>query len=173
MIQEANLHWRYFDTATNLIYPWYTLPCLEWLIQQDAKDWSVFEYGCGYSSIWWRANSRFVYSVDHDETWGYAMGACCRSGKLEYITHIEGTVQLWKEEPSPYDCIVVDGEYRDECVNFCRQFLKSGGYMIVDNYGQDGFPSTEVIDSLLEGWEKQVFKQPNHSQWTTAVFRKP
>jgi hypothetical protein len=166
MIQEANLHWRYIDTETNLIMPWYTLPALHWLHSQDILRWDVFEYGAGYSSIWWRVNSNTLDGIEHNESWAKAMSVrWSGDDKENYI----------KSTPTGafYDCIVVDGEWRDECVAFSRNYLKSGGYMIIDNYGQTDFPSVESVDKLLEGWEKQVFKQPNHTEWATAVFKKP
>lgn len=165
MIQESNLHWRYFETATNLILPWYTLPCLEWLTKQDVSEWNVFEYGSGYSTIWWRASCNSVSSIEMSRMWAKATGAMCVSEKTSYIRATEYRANL--------DCIIIDGEWRDECVEYSASKVIEGGYMIIDNYGQDGFPSTEVIDKLLEGWEKQVFKQPNHTDWATAVFKKP
>lgn len=165
MIQEASLHWRYVDTRSMLVMPWYTLPCLQWLEKQDVKKWIVHEYGAGYSTLWWRLNCDEVYSIEHDYKWSHSMKATFMDKKEEYI---KGRVDWF-----PGDCIIVDGEWREECVEFSRDFLKPGGFMIVDNYGQTDFPPTEKIDELLSGWGKQVFKQPNHSDWRTAVFCKP
>jgi hypothetical protein len=172
MIQECNLHWRYFDTATNLIFPWYTLPALEWLAKQDVKEWEVFEYGCGYSTIWWRANCRDIISVDHDSVWGRAMDSIVKNDKKDYV-EFPGIMFENTSNEMGFDCIIVDGQWRDDCVKYAHACVAHGGYMIIDNYGQTDFPPTEVIDKLLEGWEKQIFKQPNHTDWCTAVFQKP
>lgn len=166
MIREANLHWRYEDTESGLIMPWYTLPCLQWLKSIDIKSWSVFEYGCGYSTIWYRLNAKIVQSVDHNISWAEAMGAMHENDKLTYIKRSMISNPDW-------DLVVVDGEYRDECVEKSKIFVKPGGYIIVDNYDQEDFPPGEVIDEILKGWEKQVFNQPNHGSWKTAVFKKP
>lgn len=169
MIQEANLTWRYIDTESNLVMPWYVLPALEWLKKQDVKSWNVLEYGAGYSTIWWRLNAKQVASVDHNQEWATAMDAASLSIKESYINY----VAIFAISKLQLDCIIVDGEWREECVEFSRYFLKPGGFMIVDNYGQTDFPPTETIDELLKGWGKQVFKQPNHTDWRTAVFQKP
>lgn len=170
MIMEANLQWRYLQTESNLIMPWYTLPCLQWLEKQDVKNWNVFEYGCGYSTIWWTKNCNIVNSVDDNKGWVLTIGSIWMDDEEGYVKCIEGNHFL--REIKKYDCIIVDGEWREECVEFCRPFLKPGGFLIVDNYNQEGFPSADKIDSLLEGWTKQVFKQYNHSSWSTAVFQK-
>lgn len=167
MIQEANLHWRYVDG--NLIMPWYTLPCLQWLKTLNVSQWNVFEYGCGYSTIWWRLNCKEVISVDSDESWAKSMVVLFLDYKNSYV-----------ESPSfgfdsPYNCIVVDGLYREDCVKYSIDFLKQNGYLIIDNWGQEDFPpdACERTLELLKDWPYQIFKQPNHSNWTTAVFSKP
>ncbi len=173
-MQEANLHWRFLDGE--IIMPWYTKPTLEWLKQQDTSDWKVFEYGCGYSTIWWRLNCKEVVSIDNNEKWTKAMGAeLVSSEKIFYVSSIRDVHRaLSKNTNNYYDCIVIDGEYRDECSSYAIRHLKPGGYLIIDNYEQPsvGYDYTKT-NQLLEGWEKQVFKQHNHSDWQTAIFRKP
>lgn len=172
MIREANLHWRYEDTETGLIMPWYTLPALQWLKQQDIKQWEVFEYGAGYSTIWWRLNCRTVDSIDHSNNWANAMSAICAKDKSDYIEFI-GFCRESTINEMGFDCVVIDGEHRKECLEHSIDYVAYGGYVIIDNWGQEDFPDTDFADKLLEGWEKQVFKQPNHTDWCTAVFRKP
>jgi hypothetical protein len=173
MIQDANLTWRYIQTESNLLMPWYTLPCLQWLVKQDVSKWDVFEYGAGYSTIWWRLNAETIWSVETNHQWAQAMGAEFVPSKDEFINKI-------KDDHIHFDCIIVDGEWREECVEVCRPYLKPGGVLIIDNYDQiipdypqPSFPETEKIDALLEGWGKQVFKHPTHTHWKTAVFQKP
>jgi predicted O-methyltransferase YrrM len=170
MIQEANLQWQYVDTESHLVMPWYTLPALEWLKKQDVKEWRVFEYGAGYSTIWWRANADYVNSIDNDKTWATAMSTWWSGGHLTprkeaYIGSIKGS----------FDCVVIDGDWRLECLEYSIPYLKPGGFMIIDNWGQDDFPpvAMERAEELLKGWTKVVHKQPNHSRWATAIFQKP
>lgn len=172
MIQEANLIWRYVDTESGLVCPWYTLPTLQWLKQQDIKRWDVFEYGAGYSTIWWRLNCYSILSVDHDKNWAKAMDACFYSKQDDYVT-LPGLMMESTQNEMGFDCIVIDGVWRKECLEYSIDLVAHGGYVIIDNWAQEDFPDTEFAEKLLEGWEKQIFKQPNHTQWTTAVFRKP
>jgi hypothetical protein len=169
MIQEANLHWRYVDTESNLILPWYTLPCLHWLKTLNVSQWRVFEYGCGYSTIWWALNCEKVKSVDSNYEWSRAMLAVYVEDEYNYVESISFGFD------SPYDCIIVDGSYRENCVNNCLEHLKQNGYLIIDNWGQEDFP-VDACDrtlELLKDWPYKLFPQPNHSTWVTAVFVKP
>ena len=165
MIVEANRQWQYQENNTQLLLPWYTLPCLEWLKKQHVYDWNVFEFGCGYSSIWWRANAHSVTSIDANLLWAKAMNAVWLGDKKEYVTFIE-------QIKFQYDCIVIDGDWREECVSFAISALKKGGYLIIDNWESENF-DPKLVASLIKDWPIQIFKQPNHSSWCTAVLGKP
>lgn len=168
MIQEANLSWRYTDTESNLILPWYTLPALHWLKGKGTEEWSVFEYGAGYSSIWWQVNSFFHVAVEDNFVWAKAMGAKHISEKEAYINELDGYF---------VNCVVVDGKWREECARLASIHLSSGGILIIDNWdgSTDEFPQDAVdrTEELLKDWTKVVYKQPNHTKWSTAIFTKP
>jgi hypothetical protein len=50
-------------------YPWYTYPALEYLKQLDFSDKTIFEYGCGHSTLFWAARAAAVVSVEHNPQW--------------------------------------------------------------------------------------------------------
>lgn len=168
MIQEANLHWRYLDTESNLVMPWYTLPCLQWLKTKPVSEWKVFEYGAGYSTIWWRLNCEVLESIESSKNWADAIGCKHDIDKQNYISSISRT-GFWD---NVFDCIIVDGDHREECVKYCLPFLKQGAYLIIDNYGSEDYDISKTKD-LLKDWECTLHNQPNHSTWVTAVFKKP
>jgi len=167
MILECQLEWRYYDTPSNLIMPWYTLPTLQWLKSIDISNWKVFEYGAGYSTIWWRLHAKEIISIDNSRDWALAIGAIHEEEKNEYITEMSLCGQ--------FDCVIVDGAWREDCARFAKDYIKSGGYMIIDNFGQEDFPQDycDRISEDLKEWTREVYKQENHSQWVTAVFKKP
>ena len=51
------------------IIPLYTYPCYEWLNSIGWETSRVFEYGSGYSTLWWSNKGADVYGVEHDEEW--------------------------------------------------------------------------------------------------------
>lgn len=160
----ANIGWRYIDPDTEMVYPWYTVGCLEWLATLDLKSMDVFEYGCGLSSTWWKHHVKSWAGVDHDPRWG--TGALITNVQHEYI-HSPGC--------GPYDIVVVDGIYRVECVQHAANILKAGGHLIVDNWDQDsvGLPASywQPVKDLLEKYTLAVYKEPKHIDWKTAVYR--
>ncbi len=171
MLQKANecYEWRYHDTDCNVIMAWYTLPSLEWLKTKNTKEWDVFEFGAGYSTFWWRLNAKSVYSVESDAVWARAV-----SGNTLHEQDKEKYVNAVSKPEMQFDCVVVDGLYRNECAVAAIPFVKSGGIMIIDNYEQPSVEADYTIANLaLENWSKVVYKQEGHPDWQTAIFTKP
>lgn len=165
MIVDCNKIWQYLEDDTQLILPWYTLHCLHWLKKQHVYDWNVFEFGVGYSTIWWRSNAHGLTSIETNERWARAMGAIWIAEEEIHLNFIEKVNRK-------YDCIIVDGMWREKCVEAAVPFLKKGGYLIIDNWESEDY-DPKVNEELLKDWEITLFKQPNHSSWTTAVLQKP
>jgi hypothetical protein len=163
MLAEANLHWRYIDR--DIVMPWYTLPCLEWLKTQELQSWSVFEYGGGYSSVWWRDNAVQYNGVDVSPKWANAFGLRLQIDKRKYVQAIGIKIV--------YDCVVVDGAFRNECIDYAKSRIKPQGFMIVDNYDESKEVDVVEVDISLKGWGKVIYVQENHTFWKTAVFQKP
>lgn len=53
--------------------PWFSYPATHFLESVVQKNWSVFEYGSGYSTEFWNRKCRRVVSVEHDEKWFYIL----------------------------------------------------------------------------------------------------
>lgn len=49
--------------------PWFTYGAIEFLQRVVRRSDQVFEYGAGYSTLWWQSRVRSVVSVEHDEAW--------------------------------------------------------------------------------------------------------
>ena len=49
--------------------PWFTYGAIEFLNRVVRRSDSVFEFGAGYSTLWWQSIVDSVVSVEHDEEW--------------------------------------------------------------------------------------------------------
>jgi hypothetical protein len=49
--------------------PWFTYPAINYLKDVINKDMKVFEYGSGYSTVFFNSNAGQTVSVEHDEDW--------------------------------------------------------------------------------------------------------
>jgi len=115
----------------NEIIPMYTYPCYEYLNSIDWKNANVFEYGCGYSTIWWTQKNVNYNGVEDDEKWFNNIKSKQPNIKLkkklkEYVNSI---YSLNKK----FDVIVIDGQGRFDCVKPALECVKDDGLIILDN----------------------------------------
>ena len=65
-----NGYWNPFPSdSSGEAIPWYTYPAITFLKNVIQAEWKVFEYGCGYSTVFWNRNCAKTVSVEHDEQW--------------------------------------------------------------------------------------------------------
>lgn len=164
---------RYHDGERFL--PWYTSPCLEWLMKLDLVGKKVFEYGTGDSTKWYSSQGADVYGVDSEAKW---LPECADLDALGFrITDDEKLYISYNPimGDAAFDIVAIDGLYRDKCTKYALHRLRPGGYLIIDNYKQ---PSVQMdwpeTDKLIEGMEQTLYKEPGHYDgWQTLVVRKP
>lgn len=113
------------------VMPMYTYPCFEWLQSMDWEDAQVFEYGLGFSTVWWTQTAGAkVAGVEHDEKWFNSLTstdpdicAIHTQDKDKYVSSCEGE----------FDVIIIDGEHRAECAKHAIKQIKEDGIIILDN----------------------------------------
>ncbi len=81
--------------------PWMNYPVIALLTERLRRELTLFEFGCGYSTIYFARRVAEVVAVEHDEDWLHVVR-----------THVPANVQLILQ---PVD---VDGAY---CRAICRQ----------------------------------------------------
>lgn len=157
--------WRYFDEALGIPYPWLTSTSLKEIEQIDFKGKRIFEYGAGDSTTWFKKKGAQVWSVDNDFEWASKMDCKFASYFHEYVFEIDGA--------GMFDIIVVDGAWRDHCVQRSWGHLKPGGILIVDNYQQPSVPTEwEYTPLLIMNEVHKIFKEPDHQDWQTLIVFK-
>ena len=113
------------------VIPMYTYPCYEYLNSIDWTNSDVFEYGCGYSTVWWTQKGVNYNGVESDTEW-YEKVKLKQSNvflKTELNDYVNSIYDLNKK----FDVIVIDGEARFDCVQPSLECLKDDGIIILDN----------------------------------------
>ena len=49
--------------------PWLTYGAIEFLSPRVRRDMSVFEFGCGWGTLWWASRVSRVIACEHDPSW--------------------------------------------------------------------------------------------------------
>ena len=152
--------------------PWYSYPALEYLDQIDFSDKTVFEWGAGYSSLYWARVAKRVTSIEDDMGWFQKLeeDRPCNltihliQNKRQYINAIAAT-------GPKYDVIIIDGSYRYGCACIAPRYLAGGGGLIVlDN--SDWYPeSAKALRSAdLLQVDMTGFAPRNNWTQTTSLF---
>ena len=140
--------------------PWFTYPAIEALKNWDLSDKRVFEYGSGYSTLFWASRAREVISVEHNPVWYEKIGRLAPSNARLILAPIDK-----KEDyhPSPelreqfkayaetidgrFPIIVIDGyaksRVRYQCAQAALPHLDVNGLIILDN--SDWLPATAMF----------------------------
>jgi hypothetical protein len=113
--------------------PWITYPAIEFLKQLDLSNKTVFEYGCGGSTVFWSRLALRVDSVEDNEAWVREVraslpGNCTLSLEPFPEDYIHAVARR-----GPYDIIVIDGHSRVRCSEVAPKHLKPSGFIILDN----------------------------------------
>lgn len=151
--------------------PWFSYPSIDFLEDRLSKDMTVFEYGCGNSTLWWSDHVGSVTGVEHNSEW---------ASKMETETPDNANVIHYPEgedyinainEQDAVNIAVVDGLDRGDCVRASLNNLTEDGVLILDDFYRQP-------QSVYEPLENQGFKHlsfygatpigPNGS--STAVF---
>lgn len=161
--------WQKRD-ANGMVLPWYTHPALDDIQSWDLKNKKVFEYGVGQSTIWWASKCKWVYGVDSNEEWVKAMHDAVISNSVIAHIPVKDIYISSLRISRGIDIVVVDGDYRDECVRHAVQTLKKGSKVIIDNWIQPSvWVATEETQSIISKLDHTIYKQPGHPDWQTLI----
>jgi hypothetical protein len=113
--------------------PWITYPAIEFLKQLDLRDKTVFEYGCGGSTVFWSRVAKHVISVEHNQEFYREIrpllpGNCNLTLEMFPDEYVQAVARQ-----APHDIIVIDGHSRVRCSEIAADYLKPGGFIILDN----------------------------------------
>ena len=126
------------DSSGNII-PWLTYPFIHFITPRLKRDFSLFEFGCGYSTIWYCSKVKNVISVENNSKWASKIFKLLpENGKIiinekpeDYVNSID--------DFEKFDVIVVDGISRNECYIKAIDHLYEDGVIIADNSDREEF----------------------------------
>lgn len=154
--------------------PWYTYPAIEYLRQFDLSGCAVFEYGCGNSSHFWVGLGATTWSVDHDGAWHAKMVAEARPGQTFYLgLQRDEYVRAIECPGRSFDVVVIDGAWREDCVDPAIAHLAPGGFIILDNADRDHEAGCLLRARGFFEVDFNGFGPINDYTWTTAIFLPP
>ena len=122
--------------------PWLTYPAIAFLSSRTNSEMSVFEYGCGSSTLWWARRVNSVVSCEHDETWYRQVSQRIpRNVDLKHIPLEYGGAYCHEvtKYSAEFDIIIIDGRDRVNCAQKALNALKPHGIIIWDNSDREEY----------------------------------
>jgi len=146
--------------------PWLTYPFIDFISQRLKDDFSLFEFGCGFSTIWFCNRVKKVISIENDPKWSTKISKNLpKNGKIvtyenqvDYINSIDNF--------DKFDIIVIDGIEREQCYLKALNHLHKNGVIIGDNTDRDDFKKSRFM------LEAKGFKEIAFSGLTPSHFVK-
>lgn len=158
--------------------PWITYPCRAFLEARLRKDFRLFEYGCGNSTLWFAAHVREVVSCEHDARWYTEVQRRLPGNvdlRLEPLGPSGRYAGLACEFHEPFDVIFVDGRDRVACLKVAPEALAPSGVIILDNSDRSEYEEG-VRHVASHGFRRLDFFGPGPvttDLWCTTVFYRP
>lgn len=113
--------------------PWYTHAATAFLSDRLTPEMNVYEFGSGYSTLWYARKVKSVFCVEHNPKWADKLRPTI-PGNVTYTLKPEGAyaedILLY---PAIFDVVVVDGAERLNCGKSAPDRLSPGGVIVWDN----------------------------------------
>lgn len=153
--------------------PWYTYPAIEYLERLALEGARIFEFGCGNSTRYWCRRGARVTAVEHSREWFDELEASVEFAELLYRPDRDSYVSALRESGASFDVIVVDGVWREHCVDEAIARAAPHTIIILDNsdwYHEAGarLRTAGFLDVSFSG-----FGPCNNYTWTTSLFFGP
>lgn len=129
--------------------PWINFPAIDFLSRHVGPGMSVFEYGCGHSTLWWAARVREVIACDDDDRWIERIRP--RAPANVTLRHVPLTAggeycRVVAEYPGRFDIVVIDGRDRVNCARHAPAGLTPVGVIVWDNTEREEYrPGIEAL----------------------------
>ncbi len=116
--------------------PWCTYPFIKFTEPRLSRDFSVFEFGSGNSTLWYAKRVKNIIAVENDKEWFNIISSNLPSNaqiifkKLDYDGEYCRTVL---DHSVRFNLIIIDGRDRVNCVKNSINRLTENGVIIFDN----------------------------------------
>jgi hypothetical protein len=153
--------------------PWMTFPAIGFLESRLRADFRVFEYGAGYSTLWWARRVASVVTCEHDEQWVETMRYLIPPNVSMIHRPLEvGGAYAREAAHHTVDIIVIDGRDRINCARFCLPGLSPGGVIVWDNTDRESYAEGYAFldENGFRCLDFTGIGPVNITTWCTSVF---
>ena len=157
--------------------PWNTYGYIDFIKERLPAESHVFEYGAGFSTMFYQNRVAKVTSVEHDKVWYELLKPQLKDNvdfEFQELVYGGEYCQATLKKGEKYDLIVVDGRDRVACMRHAPKALSENGVIVLDDSFRERYQ--EGIDYLLaQGFKHLHFaglKPGSRDMHRTTIFYK-
>ncbi|MCO5237725.1 MAG: class I SAM-dependent methyltransferase [Chitinophagaceae bacterium] len=116
--------------------PWMNYAIIDFLKERLDGTQSVFEYGSGYSTLFFSGRVKEVVSVEYNQEWLKKVTELVNgmtNVNIIYKTLEDNYVTCINEQKKRFDIIIIDGRKRGECARNTLNCLSERGVIVLDD----------------------------------------
>lgn len=158
--------------------PWVTYPFIDFIEKRLNKTLKVFEYGSGFSSLFYSEYVLQVTSVEHNAVWYQKMKKIIPEN-VELIFRDDDIDGLYCKavnlKGEVYDLIIVDANDRVNCTKQALTALSDKGVVILDDSDREEYQ--EAFDIMAQNKYREItfwgISPGYFNRKATTVFYRP
>ena len=150
--------------------PWFTYPSISYLKNLSLSNLRIFEWGSGYSTLFFEKSCKEITSVDNNRIW-HDKTKSMSNGKAQLVLceDIEDYPEVIKDL-GYFDIIIIDGIERKKCALNALQQINKESLIILDNSDWYWGANLVLRKSKLLEIPFTGFGPINNYAWTTSFF---
>jgi hypothetical protein len=157
--------------------PWCTYPFIKFIGPRLNKNFNLFEFGAGNSTIWYAERVNTIKAVEHDKKWVEYMSKKMPENASIIYRELSPNGDYSKEvtkDGNNYDIVIVDGRDRNNCTKNGINCLTGDGVIIFDNSDRPDYK--ESMDLFKDKGFKRIdfiglSPVTNHNNYTSIFYR--
>ena len=116
--------------------PWFTYPAIDFIADRLNPNSNAFEFGSGNSTLFFASRIAKLTSIEHNIDWFEKIKKRIpENTKVVYTSaeNIENYLTPLTSTDDKFDLIIVDGLFRNECIEMSLKHLSEEGVIILDD----------------------------------------
>lgn len=139
---KSSIEQKVVDGAGNPL-PWMNYPMISLLEERVPAGLTVFEYGCGFGTLWWAKKAKRIVVVEHDKAWYDKMSPDFPPNVRAIHRPLERGGEYCKTVSQihnvHFNIIIIDGRDRVNCALHCTDSLAKDGVIIFDDTDREEY----------------------------------
>jgi|TARA_Y100000294_G_C8440186_1_gene290407 hypothetical protein len=122
--------------------PWMNYPVIDFLEKRLKCHFTLFEYGCGYSTLFFSKLVNQVTTVEYDREWyDLFIQKIPENVKLVYCPkdYNGKYCRIIGQNSQKYDVVIIDGRDRVNCMKQSIDHLTKDGVIILDDSSRENY----------------------------------